>query len=210
MRRDSEAIPERADIVVAVRAATYPKLVQLYSEVAGSNYAKVGAEFDATANDFTTSANKCDPETDSDTVVGQPHSVQTAWLDCAKFVARLDRLVPVLQSAAELCGISTAYDTALLPLVIDPFGLHRRRCWEAWKRDGGRCGRWSALVALGARIRAADLDGFGPNREPKALIHKQFPTSERGIYRPVVIDPEDEDFVPPPEEEPKRRRALAR
>jgi hypothetical protein len=41
------------------------------------------------------------------------------------------------------------------------------------------------------------------------LIHKQFPTRERGIYKPVVIDPEDEDYVPPEEPTP-RRRALAR
>jgi hypothetical protein len=43
------------------------------------------------------------------------------------------------------------------------------------------------------------------------LVRKQFPVggpNSRGIYRPEIIDPENEDYVPP--EEPKRRRALAR
>jgi hypothetical protein len=72
-------------------------------------------------------------------------------------------------------------------------------------------GRWGALAALDARIRAADLEGFEPYREPKPLIRKQFPADgpdSRGIYRTTVIDPEDEDYTPPGE--PKRRRALAR
>jgi hypothetical protein len=61
---------------------------------------------------------------------------------------------------------------------------------------------------MGARIRAADLEGFEPYRTPKRLIYKQFPAGgpdSRGIYKPVIIDPEDEDYTPPPEE-PKHRR----
>lgn len=79
--------------------------------------------------------------------------------------------------------------------------------------EGPRCALRTvgALAALGARIRAADPDGFTPYREPKPLIRRQFPVGgpdSRGIYKTVVTDPEDEDYVPP--EEPKRRRALAR
>ena len=80
------------------------------------------------------------PEAPTDTVVRQRDPVRSAWLDAAKYASRLDGLVPVLQAAAELCGVSTAADEMLLPLVIDVTGLHRRRCWESW-RSTGRCGR---------------------------------------------------------------------
>ena len=142
--------------------------------------------------------------------MGESNRVRTGWLDTAKNAAALDRLVPILQAAAELCGVYSGDDTALLPLVIDTSSLHRRRVWEAWKAAGERCGRWSALAALGARIRAADLEGFEPYRKQKPLIRRQFPIlgpGNRHIYRPVVIDSEDsEDY-----EEPKlSRKALAR
>jgi hypothetical protein len=66
---------------------------------------------------------------------------------------------------------------------------------------------------LGARIRAADLDGFELYRTPKPLIRKQFPKpgpGNRGIYDVVITDPEDEGFTPPEEEPKPRRRVLAR
>ena len=189
----AEASSSRGDVVIAVRGVTYPKLIELYSEVADTNYGKVGKEFNAVAGEFTAAAKQCDPEANAETLIDQPDAVRTGWLDAQRFAARLDKLVPILVAAVELCGISARDDTWLLPLLVDPTGLHRRKLWGAWRSAGERCGRWSALAALGARIRASDLDGFEPYREPRALIRKQFPTRERGIYRPVVIDPEDED-----------------
>jgi hypothetical protein len=205
------AVGGRPDVVIAVRGEVYPRLVQLYSEVAAANYAKVAKEFDTVAGKFTTAAFAGNPEADANTLVSEPDPVRKGWLDAAVYAAELDRLTPVLQAAAELCGIDTRDDTWLLPLVINSAGLHRRRVWEAWRVEGGRCGHWAALAGLGAQIRAADLDGFEPHRTPKPLIHKQFPIpgpNNRGIYRTEVIDPEDEDYVPV--EEPKRRKALAR
>jgi hypothetical protein len=186
-------------------------LIELYSEVAATNYAKVGTQFDAVAGNFHAAASKCDPEADGDSVVGLPDAVRTGWMDAQKHTQELDRLVPILWAAAELCGIQNRDDTCLLPLVVDPAGCHRRRLWEAWKATGERCGHWSALAGLGARIRAADLEGFEPYRLPKPLIRKQFPVGgpdSRGLYRTVVTDPEDEGYVP--EEPQPRRRVLAR
>jgi hypothetical protein len=207
----AEASSARGDVVIAVRGETYPKLIELYSEVADTNYGKVAAVFDATANDFTAATKRCDPEADGDAIVGRPDSVRTAWLDAAKHAAELDRMVPVLCAAAELCGVSTAGDTALLPLLIDASGCHRRRTWEAWKASGVRTGHFGALVALGAKIRACALDEFEPYREAKPLIRKQFPRGgpgNKGMYDVVITDPEGDGYVP---EEPKlRRRALAR
>lgn len=205
-----EALGQRPDVIIAVRGEVYPRLVQLYSEVAAANYAKVGKQFDTVAGRFTTAAVAGNPEADASALVSEPDPVRKGWLDAAVYAAELDRLTPVLQAAAELCGIDTRDDTWLLPLVINTTGLHRRRVWEAWRVEGGRCGHWAALAGLGAQIRAADLDGFEPYRTPKPLIHKQFPIpgpNNRGIYRPEIIDPEDPDYTPPVEE-PKRRRAL--
>jgi hypothetical protein len=178
--------------------------------VAAANYAKVAAEFDRVAGEFTTAAVAGNPEADASALVGEADPARKGWLDAAVYAAELDRLVPVLQAAAELCGIDTRDDTWLLPLVIDTTGMHRRRVWEAWQVEGGRCGRWAALAGLGAQIRAAELDGFEPYRTPKPLIRKQFPKpgpGNRGIYDVVIVDPEDPDYTPPVEE-PKRRRAL--
>jgi hypothetical protein len=43
----------------------------------------------------------------------------------------------------------------LLPLCVDVGGQRRRALWTAWDVDNaGRTGRWGALVAAGAKIRA--------------------------------------------------------
>ena len=201
----------RADVIVEVRGRVYPELIRLYAEAAADNYALVGKQFDSVAAKFTTAAGKCgDHEASSEDVVGQPNTVRDAWLDAAKHAAELDRLVPVLRAAAELAGISTADDTVLLPLLVDPGDAHRRRVWEAFKADGVRTGRWGALAGLGVRIRACELLELAPYRLPKPLVHKQFPAAgpdNRGVYQAVTIDPEDEGYEPPGE---PRRRALAR
>ena len=79
-------------------------------------------------------------------------------------------------------------------LTVDANGLHRRRVWEAFEETGGRTGRWGALRALGARIRAADLDSYEPYRKPKPMEVKQI---RHGIgVRQILVDPED---APEPE-----------
>ena len=166
-----------------------PRLIEIYDEAAADNYGAVAKVFDAAATKFTAAAKRSDPEADADSIVGQPDSVRQGWLDSTVHAAELDRLVPILQAAAELCDVSTDDDTALLPLVCDPAGAHRRRLWEAWKVAGPRCGHWAALAAL-VRLRAwpaADLDGFEAYRLPKPLVWKQFPMGgegNRGIIGP--------------------------
>lgn len=138
----AEAAGSRGDVIADVRAQVYPHLAAAYSEAAADSYAKVAAVFSAAATKFTAAAKQCNAEADSDAIVGEPDSVRRRWLDAAKHAAELNRLTPILCAAAELCGISTADDTMLLPLVIDATGCHRRRVWEAWKAPGARCGLW--------------------------------------------------------------------
>jgi hypothetical protein len=116
-----------------VRGAVYPRLIRAYSEAAYASYGKVAAEFNTVASRFTAAAKQCDPEADSDAIVGQPDSVRQGWLASAVHAAKLDKLVPILCAAAELAGISTRDDTWLLPPLGARIrsGCHRRRAWEA-------------------------------------------------------------------------------
>ena len=80
----AEASLGRGDIVIAVRGATYPKLIELYSEVADTNYGKVAAVFDAAAPKFTAAAKRCDRDADGDAIVGEPDSVRTGLAGCGQ------------------------------------------------------------------------------------------------------------------------------
>jgi hypothetical protein len=68
------------------------------------------------------------------------------------------------------------------PLTIDTTGQHRRRLWEAFDEQGGRCGRWSKLHRLNATVRAApDPSTVEEYRRPHSLE----------LRHNVVHDPED-------------------
>jgi hypothetical protein len=177
---------------------------------------KVAAEFDGMAANFADVAGLCDPEADAAAMVEASDERRRAWTNAAVFATKLDRSVPVLSAAAQLCGLPEAVsrdaggrDGILLPLVCDPGELHRRKVWEAFAAKG-RCGRWSALVALGARIRAADLEHFEPYRPPRP---KQYRVTQDTTWGPKMgwVDPEDNPAQEPaPVTHRRRARALAR
>jgi len=145
-------------------------------------------------------------------------------VDAEVFASQLTKLIIPLRAAATLAGVpATAHhdiggaDAILLPLVCDPGEPHRRRIWEAWATEG-RCRRWSALVALGTRIRAwpaAELDTFEPYRSPRPLEHRIRPGKGDAFhagYENYLADPEDPDYREEPEPVKTRRsaRLLAR
>ena len=97
--------------------------------------------------------------------------------------------MPALAAAAALGGVDTRRDEAVLPLVVDPAGVHRRRIWEAWATKG-RAGRWPAIITAGAQISAGPLDQVSsPYRRPKPIEHRQ--ESRNGYVVNIVTDPED-------------------
>lgn len=98
-----------------------------------------------------------------------------------------------LRAAAEAAGMDTRDEAFQLALVIDPGSAHRRRLWEAWASDG-RAGRWSAIIAAGAKIHADGLDRVSPYRRPKPLEYKQ--ETRGGLTFNLTIDPEDEPQQP--------------
>jgi hypothetical protein len=141
-------------------------------------------------------------------------------LDSQKFADELDKLAPVLHAVAQLAGApATAHrdiggvDSILLPLVCDPRDLHRRKIWEAFGSGKGdrRCGRWSALVALGATIRAwPKLDEFTAYRQPAPLERRTRPAPWPHSVTEYWVDPEDPDYEPLEPEPKPRIRQLAR
>lgn len=199
-------------VVTSVEAA----MLDAYADVAAENYAAVGGKFDAAAQAFTEAASLAPPEAAAAAMITADDATRTAWLAAEVHAAALDKLLPAVLAAAQLCGVridagddalaelwwqSPLDEGAALALTVDPRDtngreLHRRRIWEAWSAVGRptRTGRWGALVAVGATIRALpNLDEYAPYRRPRPLVHQQeqIPGQPRGTVRMVTHDPED-------------------
>lgn len=183
---------DRAAVSNAVKKAVGSRLRDLYAPVAGANYTVVAKLFDTAATQLTTAVAVVDPDADPASIVTADAKTRTSWADAAIAAAELTRLTPVLQAAAELCGVATGTPEHIFALTVDAEGVHRRKAWEAFKTTTGRCGRWGALVAVGARIRAHQpITELQPYRQPKPMEEKWENTGRRGSHRRIVVDPED-------------------
>jgi hypothetical protein len=186
-----------AEVDNSVKDAVRRRLTDLYRPVAKANYAKLAGMFDTAAKRFTECVAVIDPETAADVVVTGSEEQRAAWSTAPVIGADLDAALPVLSAAAALAGLALHPVNDVLPLSVDPDGLHRRRVWEAWSKQDGRTRRWGALVALGAKLRAVDLERFEPYRQPKPLEQKQEQVG-RGAVRTYMVDPEDTPGQLPP------------
>ena len=203
-----------AALNAAVVAAVQREMLSAYEPVARDNYAAVAADFNAAAKRFTAAAAIVDPESDANRMVTADDAERQAWLDAELQAATLDTLVPPLIAATQLAGvrIDTANeeinqpwwtapidDAAVFGLTADAGTLHRRNVWQAYDNDSGRTGKWGALTALGAEIRAPKLDEFTPYRRPAPIVHRQeqIPGQPLGTVRMVSYDPEDAPKLTP-------------
>ena len=179
--------------LAAVRNAPAPAahaaLRAAYAPQATKNYARVAEQYTAAAQEFTRLAQIIDPETDARHLVSADEDTRRAWLEAELIAGKLDTLATVLADAALLAGTSVKSEAAMIGLLTDPKSAHRRRVYEAWN-GSGRCGRWSALIALDVDLRAADLDEHRPYREPRP-IEKRHVRGNHGFYT-IEIDPEDD------------------
>ena len=118
-------------------------------------------------------------------------------MDCEATANQLDRLLPILATAAALAGIkNTREDPTLIGLClhIEP-SVHRRRLWEAWQSHG-QCGRWPALLKLdGVHIKATSLDSHAPYDLPKPM-ETRVEQIANGISRERAVDPHDPGYRP--------------
>jgi hypothetical protein len=201
-----------APVIAAVEAA----MSEAIAPVAADNYRLVAEQFNTAAAAFHAAAQAADPEAEARDMVTADDTARQAWLAAEVNAAKLTQLIPPLLAAAQLTGLridladerineawwSAVIDpAAIFGLTVDAGELHRRRAWEAFDGDGGRTGdsegnrtgRWGRLVALGARLRAPDLDSYAPYRRPAPLVHRQRQIAGRpiGYVENVVSDPED-------------------
>ena len=193
-------------VTAHVRNAVYQRMRELYDGAAA--YTQVATKFDQAAKRFVTAASTVDVEADPVSMIEAPDKARKAWLDAEGFANGLTRLLPAMSAAATLAGIADAdRDVALLPLCADLSGVHRRRAWESWVREGGRCGRWSALLKVGAVLRACPLAEHEWYAEPRPLERRQeqIDTPNGKGVRTVEVDPEDADYRRPPID-PRRRQ----
>ena len=187
---ETATAPQLATVRNSVAPAAYAALRAAYAPQAVKNFAKLAAHYNSTAAEFVRLADVIDPETDAKNLVSADEDTRRAWLEQELIAGKLDTLAPILADAALLAGTNTNGKPALIGLLTDPKSAHRRRVYEAWDSNG-RCGRWSALVALNVDLRAADLDEHTPYREPRPL-EVQHIRGNIGV-RSVTIDPEDDD-----------------
>ena len=178
--------PAHAQVDNAVKSVVLQRLKDIYAPVALDNYRTVPTEFDSLATKFVAAANVIDPETPAEHLVHAPEKLRKAWSTAEQLGHQLSETMTALAAAAALNGIPCPRDEHLIALTVDANDLHRRRVWEAWSSTGGRCGRWAALIALGATIKAHDLDNFEPYRQPQPMTIKQIQVG-RGVHRSGTI-----------------------
>lgn len=185
-----------AQVHNGVKAAVTRRLRDLYAPHAQTNYEVVADLFDAAADRLSKAAAVIDPDADPAAVVNADTKTRQAWTDSFLAATELDRLVPMLQAAAELAGVSTSRREALLPLLADHNGQHRRQVWEAFDHTAGRGGRWAALLKVGALVRACrPIHTLELYRAPKPLEERWEPTA-RGMHQRRIVDPEDQTTEP--------------
>lgn len=187
---ETATAPQLAAVRNSVAPAAYAALRAAYAPQAVKNYTKLAEQYNSTAAEFVRLADIIDPETDAKNLVSADEETRRAWLEQELIAGKLDALTSILADAALLAGTNVNSEPALIGLLTDPKSAHRRRVYEAWN-SSGRCGKWSALVALNVDLRAADLDEHRPYREPRPL-EVQHIRGNIGV-RSVTIDPEDDD-----------------
>lgn len=166
--------PAKQELMLAIREKVNRAARDAYTPVAATNYGIAAERFNDAAQAFTDAATICDPNTPADQVVAASEKIRKAWSAGATRAAELDKLLPVLRAAAELAGLVGADPDDVVDLAVDANGLPREQVLAAWTiedreavaqrqaNDGfsrapvthTRCGRWAALLAAGATLRA--------------------------------------------------------
>lgn len=161
------------------------------------NLKALAMKFDKLWSEFVSLSKAIDPETNADQIVGKDAKVQQAWMRQRDVTAELDSVLFALASAADLAGVRglSGNTSAYLGLVMHPSaeGQERKRLWEAWGSNG-RCGRWSALLGTGEKLKAIQA----PNEyTPYAAYQGVYEKHERGQIgsRPYYVDAETGERV---------------
>ncbi|MGA7054528.1 MAG: hypothetical protein WBZ37_25325, partial [Mycobacterium sp.] len=167
----------------AVTAGVVHELKRLYSDAAPDNYRAVAKQFDNAAKRFTDLAELVDVEGDAAALLNEPDKTRQAYQDAESFANQVTRLLPAMAAAMTLAtgvDVFLGHQQLMLPLCVDVDSGKRKDLWTAWDvKNTGRTGRWGALHAAGATIRAHPLD-------VRLTEHR----------RPLPYEPDDADPLP--------------
>lgn len=165
---------------------------------AQANYQVAAQQFDKLADQLTRAHTSVDLDAAPETVLTGTKTQRDAYLGAGILPAQLDEALQTLAKAGALAGLNLDIwvdETSvanLLGLAADTSRAHVRRVWEAWQHPTSRLGRWGSLLATGATLRAATLEDFHPQREPRDM---EIVTERVGVgIRQFQVDPEDADF----------------
>jgi hypothetical protein len=203
LAEESATSVDDAAVSDVVRARVHSAMVELYAPHADRAYRAVAASFDAAADKFTRAAKAVDVLADPATLVTGSSTAREAWFAAPVLAGELDDALVVLAAAGRLAGLPAADDEIeiLIPLTVDNAGkLHRRRLWEGWAATG-RCGRWSALHALGGTIRAASRPAKLTPLAPPRPLQMRWVQGTLGGGEKLIIDPEDDPKAAVPEDD---------
>jgi hypothetical protein len=152
-----------------------------YAPAAAGNYRITGRAFDSTAKDFVDLAKVINPEAKPEVLAdGTAAQVEAYRAQPAK-AGQLEARMSELAAAAVLSGargdimyfLASVDEPTVglqISLVAETKDCHRRQIRTGWDAKG-RCGRWSALLAAGAKIRATDNPlAIEPYAPPSPLI----------------------------------------
>lgn len=182
--------PAVADLREHVRLAVNQAIGAAYAQVAQPVYLGLAAEFNAAADKLAAAMGVVDVELPAEAAITLPAKAQQAWKDAAAAVAELNRLAQPLRDAAVLAGIGPEAADAALALMVDPGEVDPGELWHAWDTDErdtkaaraarnghpftpaqpptrSRCGRWAAVLALGATVRACPPNEYRDYPRPR-------------------------------------------
>lgn len=172
------------------------ELLRLYSTVASTNYEVIRQQWQQTAAEFVELSSKVDTNAPAETILHDSVEARTAWEYAPVHARDLDIGANILTLAARMAGVpmdKRKTDELQVGLTVDATGLKRRDVWAAWDDTEHRCGRWGALLAVGARLRTVPLDQVESYRRPRPIETRYVPGTLPGSWRPVEFDPEEEE-----------------
>lgn len=183
-----------AGVHAAVAPAALSQIMAAYHPTRDDNYRVARDAYNALARQFTTLAETVDVEADARTMVAADETTRSGWLKAEVLAHQLTQAAAVVEDAATLAAHPIADNGARIGLLVNTNSAHRRKVWAAYENTDNRCGKWSALVALGCTLEAPALDDATAYREPRPIEKRQV---HNGIgVRMVDVDPEDADYTP--------------
>lgn len=177
------------DVVTGVRQRLHRMIRDRYATTAVDTYLAVGAVFDAAAAKLTAAHQAVDIEADPERVLDLPDKARKLWRQAPDLAAEVDRVAEALRAAAILAGLADASTAARIAVCVDPADIPTELIFDAWTiteredqaaRDAAthtvfttappvsrsRTGRWGALLAAGAVLRAATPEHLASEPAP--------------------------------------------